>query len=363
MDGRPLADLGWLPEHELAFAPHAGRGLAPARVTQEHRGAYVVRSADGEGMAAVSGRFRFGAVSPGDFPSVGDWVGIDGSPADDGATIHALIPRRTAFTRLAAGRGVDDQVLAANVDVVFVVSALTDELNDRRLERYLAVAWNSGAQPVVVLTKKDLATDFVGSVAMVEAVAARAPVVAVAALAGDGLEELREWLNPGRTVAFLGSSGVGKSTLINALAGQDLLATAGVREDDGRGRHTTTTRQLLVLPGGALVIDTPGMRELALSDGGDGLDAAFDDIEALAAGCRFNDCAHEHEPGCAVQAAIADGSLSPERLRSRRKLDRELASLERRRAPHSRVEARRFGKLIRDAADEAMARKAMRGGW
>ena len=352
-----LDGLGWTAELDTAFATHAARGFLPARVTVEHRGAYDVRSAEAEGTAAVSGKFRFEAAGPSDFPAVGDWVAIAGSPADGGATIHAVLPRRTSFTRLAAGLRTDGQVVAANVDLVFVAMALDGDFNLRRLERYIAVAWTSGAEPVVLLTKADKSDDIDGHLLAVESVAPGVTSRAVSARSGAGLEAVAALLTEGRTAAVLGSSGVGKSTLINALLGVELLDTGAIREDDDRGRHTTTHRQLIALPGGACIIDTPGMRELGLWEG-DGLADAFADIDELAGGCRFNDCRHEREPGCAVTTAIRDGTLPAERLDARRKLDREAAATEARRVAGSRAAARRNGRTIRDTAIDAMARKS-----
>jgi len=355
--------LGWTSELADAFAGHGARGLTPARVTAEHRGAYAVRATraggPAEGLAVVSGRFRYEAAGPADFPAVGDWVAIDGSPADDAATIHARLPRRTAFSRLAAGRRTEAQVVAANVDVVFVAMGLDGDFNLRRLERYLAVAWDSGASPVVLLTKTDRCPDVDGREVAVRSVAPGVPVLPISALTGDGLDDVRAWLEPGRTAAMIGSSGVGKSTLINVLAGHDVLATREVRTGDDRGRHTTTHRQLLALPGGGMVIDTPGMRELGLWDGGESIGDTFSEIDELAASCRFADCRHEREPGCAVLAAIGDGSLPGERLRNRRKMEREAARTEARRTPSERTEARRFARLVRHSAAESMARKSM----
>jgi len=358
-----LDALGWTAELAEGFAAHRARGLAPARVTAEHRGAYAVRAprSDGpvEGLAVVSGRFRHEAAGPADFPAVGDWVAIDGSPADDAATIHARLPRRTAFSRLAAGLKTEAQVVAANVDVVFVAMGLDGDFNLRRLERYLAVAWGSGASPVVLLTKADRCPDVEGHATAVLATAPGVPVLPISALSGDGLADVLAWLGPGRTAAVIGSSGVGKSTLINVLAGHNVLATREVRAGDDRGRHTTTHRQLVALPGGGMIIDTPGMRELGLWDGGDAIGETFAEIDELAASCRFADCRHEHEPGCAVLAAIGDGRLPGERLRNRRKMEREAARTEARRTPNERAEARRFARQVRHSAAQAMARKSM----
>ncbi len=361
LDG--LEALGWTPGLDEGFAGYRALGLMPARVTAEHRGAYSVRTIrpDGpaEGLAVVSGRFRHDAAGPADFPAVGDWVAIDGSAADDAATIHASLPRRTAFSRLAAGLRTEAQVVAANVDVVFVAMGLDGDFNLRRLERYLAVAWGSGASPVVLLTKADRCPDVERQATAVLAAAPGVPVLPISAWSGDGLDEVLSWLGPGRTAAVIGSSGVGKSTLINVLVGHDLLSTREVRAGDDRGRHTTTHRQLVALPGGGMIIDTPGMRELGLWDGGDAIGETFAEIDELAASCRFADCRHEHEPGCAVLAAIGDGRLPGERLRNRRKMEREAARTEARRTPSERIEARRFARQVRHSAAQAMARKSM----
>jgi ribosome biogenesis GTPase len=324
----PLADLGWDPGWAAAFLPHDAAGHRPARVVAAHRDAWVLATADGDRDAVVSGRLRHEAVGPGDMPAVGDWVAVAGS---DTAVVQAVLPRRSAFRRSAgeernAGNLSAEQVLAANVDVAFVVLGLDGDFNLRRLERYLAVAWAGGATPVVLLNKADVAPDAEGKQFAAEAVAPGVEVRPMSALTGDGVTELAaDFLRPGRTAVVLGSSGVGKSTLVNALLGYERQATRAVREDDSRGRHTTTYRELVRLPGGALLIDTPGIRSLAVAGAGDGMNAAFADIADIAAGCRFSDCRHEREPGCAVRAALAEGTLSADRLESHRKLEREAA--------------------------------------
>ena len=342
-----LTDLGWSPALASAYNPHATLGREPARVVAEDRGSYQLVGAAGEQRAAVSGRFRFDAEDdPARFPAVGDWVAVEGGMTGE-TVIHALLPRRTALIRQASGRRTEAQVVGANLDVVFVVASLNADLNPRRLERYVAAAWESGAEPVILLTKADLQTAEVVDSALIEVerVAAGADVIVVSALDGRGVDDVRTRISAGRTVAFVGSSGVGKSTLLNRLAGTEIAATHEIRGDDARGRHTTTRRQLHLLPGGGLVLDTPGMRELALWDA-DGLDRSFADVDEVAAQCRFSDCGHAGEPGCAVAAALADGRLDVDRIDSWRKLQREAAHHERRVDGLARAAERRRWRII-----------------
>jgi ribosome biogenesis GTPase len=361
-----LAELGWDPGWATAFLPYDAAGLRPARVVAAHRDAWVVarpgepRDAD----AIVTGRLRHEALGPGDLPAVGDWVA---TPAAEGTgspvVIQAVVPRRTAFTRSSgeerrAGRLVAEQVLAANVDVAFVVAGMDGDFNLRRLERYLAVAWSGGATPVIVLNKADVAGDVDGLRVAAEAIAPGVDVRAVSARRGDGIDDLRrDHLATGRTGVVIGSSGVGKSTLVNALLGEERQATGAVREDDSRGRHTTTHRELLRMPGGALLIDTPGIRSLGIAGAADGLDPAFADIADLALQCRFSDCRHAGEPGCAVAAALVDGRLAPDRLESHRKLEREAAHVARTTDPLLRAEERRKWKAIHVSVNQHMKRK------
>lgn len=325
-----LPDLGWTNSHATDFEPHAVEGFLAARVAAQHRGAYVLFSELGELRADMAGRLSHEAAGIGDLPAVGDWVAIAARPEEGAATIHAVLPRRTSFSRKVALTASQEQVLAANVDAVFLLMSLNEDFNVRRLERYLTTAWESGAQPVIVLTKTDLCPEFELRVLEVEAIAFGVAVHAISNLTGDGLELVRAHIVPGQTIALLGSSGVGKSTLVNTLAGEELLATQEIRADDGEGRHTTSHRQLVLLPGGGLVLDTPGLRELQLWESSDGLAETFGDVEEVAAQCRFSDCAHRTEPGCAVLAALEDGTLPLGRWESYKKLQRELAHLERR---------------------------------
>jgi len=333
-----LPALGWSTHFAEQFEPHAADGLAPGRVGVQHRGIYVVLGDEGETEAHVSGRLHH----EGQIPAVGDWVGHR-----DGV-IHAVLERRSAFVRRAAGLETVAQVVAANVDTAFLVTSLNGDVNPRRLERYLMLAWESGADPVVVLTKLDLADDLEAALASVESVAIGVPVVAVSSITGEGLDALAPSLGEGTTAVLLGSSGVGKSTLVNALLGEERQRVAEIRAD-GRGRHTTVHRELLLVPGGGLVLDTPGMRELRLWDADSGISDTFGDIEELAATCRFSDCEHRTEPGCAVR-----GAVDPGRLESWRKLARELERLElkqdRRAEAEARKARRRFARSIRKSS-------------
>jgi ribosome biogenesis GTPase len=313
-----LQDHGWSPELQTAFAAHAAAGLVPGRVSAQHRGAFDLITEAGERRAEVAGRL----LAADDLPAVGDFVAAD-STSDGSTIIRAVLPRRTAFTRLSPeGKR---QTVAANIDVAFLVASLETELNLRRMERYLVQAWASGAEPVVLLTKADLCADPEAALRAARRVAAGAQVLAISAIDGEGLDEVRSRLSRGVTAVMVGASGAGKSTLANALMGEARMAVGEVRADDARGRHTTSHRQLMLLPGGGLLLDTPGMRELALDGAGEGVTATFDDIEALARACRFRDCTHQGESGCAVRAALDAGELDAGRWKSFRKLAREAA--------------------------------------
>jgi ribosome biogenesis GTPase len=337
-----LARLGWDAAWEAAFAPHKDSGLAPARVAAPHRGgAYDVFTEDADVRARLPGRTRRSASTE-DVPVVGDWVALD--LGGDAPTIAAVLPRRTKLSRRAAhDPGADvarEQVVAANVDVVFVTASLADEPSPRLLERYLTLAWESGARPAILLLKADLEPEPERVAEDLAEVAGDVPIAVVSTRAGLGLDRVRSLLAPGTTGALVGPSGVGKSTLVNTLVGEDILDTGEVAED-GSGRHTTTRRQLVLVPGAGVVVDNPGIRELHLWLADEGLDEAFADIVELASQCRFADCRHETEPGCAVQAALASGELSRDRWESYRELQRELAELEERLARRVRSRARR----------------------
>ena len=323
-----IQHFGWSGDFDRAFEPHAALGCVPARVTVQSRGLYTLIAEQGEIRARLSGHLIHEAQE-GDYPVVGDWVAIRLPHGDGIVTIQAVLPRRTAFVRKAADSVQRPQVIAANIDIVLLVLAMNADFNLRRLERYLAAAWQSGAHPMVVLTKADLCDAPHMRTAEAESVARGCPVLALSSLTGEGLAALAERLEPAATHVLLGSSGAGKSTLINALAGRELMATAAIRAHDERGRHTTTHRELFRMPGGALLLDTPGMRELGLIDAEEGLKTAFEEVDVLTQRCRFRDCSHAGEPGCAVRAALDAGTLDPGRWRSYEKLQRELAHVER----------------------------------
>jgi ribosome biogenesis GTPase len=328
-----LERFGWNDEIARAFEEHAP-GHEPGRVAVQHRGVWEVVTKDGDALVEITGRLRH-AAEPGELPVVGDWVGLRDGPID------AVLPRSSKFSRKTAWTEVSEQVLVANVDVAFLVMGLDErDFKVRRLERYLTTAWEGGATPVIVLNKVDLASDLEAQIAETETVAFGVPIHAVSAETGEGVEDLRRHLTGNRTVALLGSSGVGKSSIINRLLGEEHFRIADVRSD-GRGRHTTTHRELVPVPGGGVIVDTPGLRELQLWESDGGLDQAFADVAELVAQCRFSDCEHRTEPGCAIKSALADGSLASERWESYLKLQRELARLESKLDPKLRSEQRK----------------------
>ena len=357
-----LRRLGWTTLLESHFDRLGAPGLAPARVVREQRQRYVVRGEFGQAEAQVAGKLRHSAASREAFPTIGDWLAVRLRKGENVATIEAILPRKSAFSRKTAGSQTAEQVVAANIDTVFLVSGLDQDFNLRRIERYLITAWDSGAAPVVVLNKADLRADVARCVAEVESIALGVPVHAVSTVDGQGLAELHQYARVGCTVAFLGSSGVGKSSLINALLGDERLRVQAVREDDSKGHHTTTHKELLLLPDGGMVIDTPGMRELQLWADESALESTFADVEAFAARCRFRNCKHASEPGCAVRDALEAGRLDAGRWESYVKLKRELAHLERKQDHSAQaLERRKWKQIAKDARKVTRAKRSFDG--
>jgi len=323
-----LEALGWNEFFASQFKPYLGQGYSAGRVSAEFKHLYNVITENGELISGVSGRMRYETSGPQDFPAVGDWVVISGSGGER-ATIHAILPRQSKFSRKMAGKTVEEQVIASNIETIFLVSALNNDFNPRRIERYLFLAWESGANPVIILNKADLCHNNSQKMADVGAIAPGVPIHVVSCVNGAGLAELNKYLGKGHTVALLGSSGAGKSTLSNCLLGKDIQKVNEVRSGDDHGRHTTTHGKLIPLPWGALLIDTPGLRELQLWGTDEGLEATFSDIEFYAEQCQFDDCQHQAEPNCAVKKALSEGKLDNARYESYQKLQKELDYLSR----------------------------------
>ena len=353
-----LEELGWDDGWAEQFAAWADRpDMEPARVVVGFNYLYRVHGRDGEIEASLSGRLKHHAMSRGDLPAVGDWIALRRPRGEARGAVVGILPRRSRFSRRAAGQVTDEQVVAANVDVVFIVMSMDSDFSVRRAERYLLLAHESGAAPAVLLTKPDLTADPAHCVAEVAAVANGAPIHVVSPRFSEGLDALAAYLLPGRTAALLGSSGVGKTTIINRLVGDETRRTRDVRESDSKGRHTTRHRELVILPGGGLVIDTPGMRELQLWGGDSAVRDTFDDVEGLAAGCHFTDCRHQDEPRCAVKAAVAAGALEAARLESYIKLTGELAYLARQQDERALLEEKRRAKVMTRAANKYIKSK------
>jgi ribosome biogenesis GTPase / thiamine phosphate phosphatase len=347
-----INDYGWNEYFEREWNGISNDGMFPARIIADYGQILRVVSDNGELLVQRPVRNIENNVM-----AVGDWVALLEIPEAKAICIQGVLPRRTKFSRAASGIEVKEQIVAANVDTVFLVQSLNRDFNMRRLERYLIAAWDSGAVPVVVLTKSDCCDDVSGKMAMAYETALGVEVFALSCVTGDGIEAVKKYFTYGKTVAFLGSSGVGKSTLVNTLAGSELLKTGDIREDDCRGRHTTTHRELLLLPNGGLVMDTPGMRSLSLWEADVGMDVMFGDVEELVKQCRFYDCKHESEPGCGVREALETGKLEMKRWESWLKLQKELAHLEAKKEGKVRYQEKQWGRQIAKLQKEIKKQK------
>ncbi|MEN3327931.1 MAG: ribosome biosis GTPase / thiamine phosphate phosphatase [Acidobacteriota bacterium] len=358
MNVADLTTFGWSEFFEISFKSYADMGYTCGRVTLEHRNLFRVYAQNGEVLAEISGRLRHEATSRRDLPAVGDWVVIRARPEAGPVMIHAVLPRRTSFARKTAGSRTEEQIVGANVDTVFLFTSLNQDFSLRRIERYLIIAWDSGANPVIILSKSDLCDRIADSINEIQSVARGVPIHAISSVTGNGLQDISQYFKRGQTVVFLGSSGVGKSTLINRMAGVDHLKVQTVREHDDRGRYTTTHRELVLLPAGGLVLDTPGMRELQLWEGDESLQLVFDDIEALAERCYFSDCQHQDEPRCVVREALVAGTIDAGRYESYEKLQKELKYQARRKDKLSEiVEKKKWKKLSRLATERARLKR------
>jgi ribosome biogenesis GTPase len=341
-----IKNLGWNENLEREFSKYKDL-YTVGRIAVEYKHIYKVYLEEGEALASVSGKMNYGAVSREDYPAVGDWVVIDKvNSIVDRAFIHVILKRKSKFSRKYAGESTDEQIIATNVDIVFICMSLNDNFNLRRLERYIAAAWDSGARPVVVLTKADLCQDIEEKISQVSEVAIGIDVLCVSAVKKIGIENIKSYIKPGVTVAFLGSSGIGKSTIINELIGENIQETQEVSIIESKGKHTTTNRELIELPDGGVVIDTPGMREFHIMDVEESLDNTFEDIENLALKCKFSDCSHTSEPKCAVREAIENGTLSISRYENYLKLKKEAEFIKRKTDKKSEIEYKNYMKSI-----------------
>ncbi|UFU01145.1 ribosome small subunit-dependent GTPase A [Radiobacillus kanasensis] len=341
-----LQTLGFNQQIEEEAQSFLAEGYSIGRVSSEFKGMYKVLAENGELLAEISGKLKFQANERQDYPAVGDWVVLSVREEEGKATIHAILPRKSKFSRKVAGHTTEEQIVATNIDTIFLVQSLNNDFNPRRIERYLIMAWESGANPVIVLSKLDLCEDLEDKILEVENVAFGVPIHPVSSKERIGIDALYEYVSPGETVALLGSSGVGKSSLINTLVGDEVMSVKEVREDDDRGRHTTTHRELIPIPSGGILIDTPGMRELQLWESEHSMEQSFEDISALSDQCKFRDCTHNQEPGCAVKEAIQNGTLKQDRLDSYFKLQRELEYLERKADKRAQLQEKERWKKI-----------------
>ncbi len=353
MNYEPLVPFGWNPHFQSHFQPYEADGFEPGRVALEYNQFYRIYTAAGEILAETTGKLRYEAQSRAELPAVGDWVALKKRPDQEHARIHAILPRKSCFTRKVVDRKTEEQVVGANIDTLLLVTSLNQDFKPRRLERYVAVAVESGARPVLLLSKSDLCDDLDDKLAALEALAEHAPIHAISVKEGLGLEALAPYFIAGQTVAILGSSGVGKSTLVNHLMGFDRQKVKEIRAGDGEGMHATRHRELIVLPSGGLVLDTPGMRELQLWETDEGMDQVFGDVETLIAACRFSNCSHKTEPGCAIRMALKDGSLEAGRYHNYVRLQDELAVLAQRQESFAALKERKqLWKKLAKAGEE-----------